>query len=127
MTKVKRSNDCGNSPKNLFIEEMEIAFAQGNREFLANAVTLDIHWTIIGQKAAHGIDEFLALLQETVQRAEVLEIAIHHVVTHGKAGAVNGVRQENDGKTYDFCTVYEFGNAKGTSIREVSHYAIARI
>lgn len=38
----------------------------------------------------------------------MLEIFIHHVMTHGKAGAVNDVRQSNDGKTYDFLSSNRF-------------------
>lgn len=67
MTKIVRSKDCGNSPKNKFIEELEIAFAKHDIEFLLNSVTDDIHWNIVGQESVHGMDEF----SEALKRASL--------------------------------------------------------
>jgi hypothetical protein len=95
-------------------------------EFLLNVVTDDVHWNLVGHKSSHGAGEFIEALRKVSQTSEVTELAIHHVVTHGKAGAVNGVRKHKDGVTCDFCTVYEFSNAKGTSVSGITHYAIVR-
>lgn len=124
MTKIIRSEDCGNSPKNKFIENIEIAMAKNDTDFLLSAIDSDIHWHIIGQKSVQGKNEFLETLTEIFQSSEVTEITINHVMTHGKAGAVNGSRKHKNGKTFQFCTVYVFSNAKGTSIKEITHYAI---
>ena len=124
MIKIVRSKDCGNSPKNKFVEELEIALAKRDVEFLLNSVTDDIHWNIVGQKSVRGRDAFLEALKRIPRPSEVTEIFIKHVVTHGKAGSVNGVCRRKDGKTYGFCTVYEFGNAKGANVREITHYEI---
>lgn len=126
MTKIIRSKDCGNSPKNKFLEELEIALAKRDVGFLLKSVTDNIHWNIVGQKSVRGTEELSETLQRISHDSEVTEIAIHHVVTHGKAGAVNGTKKNRDGKTFDFCTVYEFSNAKGTSVNSIIHYAIER-
>jgi hypothetical protein len=49
---------------------------------------------------------------------------MHHIATHGKAGAVNGTTKLKNGKTRAFCDVYEFSGAKGTSIKEITSYVI---
>jgi hypothetical protein len=127
MTKIIRSKDCGNSPKNKFVEDVKIAFAKHNVKFLLNNLTDDIAWQIAGQKPIHGKNELVAAIQGTSQSSEVTEVAIHHVVTHGYAGAVNGLRKHRDGKTYDFCTIYVFSNSRREKVREITHYAIERI
>jgi hypothetical protein len=126
VTKIIRSKDCGNSPKNRFIEDLEIAFAKRDVEFLLNSVTNDVLRNIVGRESIRGMNDLSEALQRTAQTSEVTEITIYHVVTHGKAGSVNGTRKHKDGKTYDFCTVYEFSNAKGSSIKGITHYAIER-
>lgn len=126
MTKIIRSQDCGNSPKNQFLEDVEIAIAKNDIEFLLNIVTADIHWQNVGQKPVIGQEALAETLKGDYLSSEVEELTVDHVVTHGRAGSANGVRKYKDGKTYGFCTVYEFGNAKGTTIRKVMHYAIER-
>jgi ketosteroid isomerase-like protein len=124
VTKVIRSKDCGNSPKNKLLEEVEIALANRDVGFLLTSVTDDVHWRFVGHESLRGANALFEALHRTSRPSEVAEITIHHVVTHGKAGAVNGTRKHKDGKTYGFCTVYEFSNAKGTSVSGITHYAI---
>lgn len=124
MIKIIRSEDCGNSPKNKFIEDMEIAIVEKDTKFLWKAISPDIHWHIIGEKSVQGASQFLDTLATIFEVSDVAEIAINHVISHGKAGAVSGFRKHINGKTYEFCTVYVFSNAKATSIKEIKHYAI---
>jgi hypothetical protein len=126
LPRILRSKDCGNSPKNKLLEELEIAIAKSDIEFILNVVTDDVHWNIVGHKSSHGAREFIEALRKVSQTSEVTELAIHHVVSHGKAGSVNGARKHKDGMIYDFCTIYEFSNAKGTSVSGITHYAIER-
>lgn len=126
MTKINRSQDCGNSPKKQFLENVEIAIAKNDIEFQLNKVTADIHWQNVGQKPVIGPEALAEALKGNYLFSEVEELTVDHVFTHSSAGSANGVRKYKDGKTYDFCTVYEFGNAKGTTIRKVMHYAIER-
>jgi hypothetical protein len=123
--RIIKSDDCGNSPKTKSIQEIEIAFAKGDSQFLLARVTPDIQWCIVGAKQIEGMDALREMLG-AVHRSPVTQIAIRHAFTHGKAGCVNGVRQHKDGKTYDFSTVYEFSSAKGASVSQVIHYAIPR-
>jgi len=123
LTKVIVSEDCGNSPKNIFLQNLTIAFAKGDKQSILESVTDDIRWQIVGEKHIQG-KEAVADALEGLGIDKVEELTIHHVVSHGKAGAVNGISKLNNGKKIAFCDVYEFSGAKGTSVREIVSYLI---
>ena len=123
MTKVVLSKDCGNSPKNIFLEKLTIAFAKGDAKFILGNVTDDIHWNIVGDRLVQGKDAFAEALK-WMKNEQTVELTINHVTTHGKAGAVNGTTKLKNGKRRAFCDVYEFNGAKGTSVKEITSYVI---
>ena len=92
MTKIIKSDDCGNSPKNLLVESISIALALGDGRSLSGSVTDDIRWNIIGTDLLQGKESFDARLEQ-LKNDKVTEIVIQHVATHGKAGAVNGPKK----------------------------------
>jgi len=123
LTTVIVSEDCGNSPKNIFLQNLTIAFAKGDVRSILDSVTHDIRWYIVGDKLVQGKEAFVEAL-ERAGNDKVEELTIHHVVSHGRAGAVNGISKLKNGKTIAFCKVYEFSGAKGSSVREITSYAI---
>lgn len=121
MTMVNIREDCGNSPKNILVQDLTIALAKGNIAFILSSVTDDVEWNIPGDSCTRG----KAHLAEALGRLpKVAEITIQHVATHGKAGAVNGTQTLTNGRTQAFCHVYEFGNTKGTQIKSITSYVI---
>ncbi|MEW5988406.1 MAG: nuclear transport factor 2 family protein [Chloroflexota bacterium] len=123
MIKVNTSADCGNSPKNLFLQKVTIAFATGDVQTVLNAVADDIALEIIGEGMVQGKDEFAKTLKRlTIKTAT--ELTIDHVVSHGKAGAVNGTIERNKGTSLSFCNVYEFTGAKGDCVKKILSYRI---
>jgi hypothetical protein len=123
MTKIIRSEDCGNSPKNIFLEKLTIAIAKGDAKFILRSITEDARWTIVGERVIEG-QEALAESLERIKHNEIAELTMYHIATHGKAGAVNGRLKLKGGRTQAFCNVYEFGNAKGVNVREITSYVI---
>ena len=123
MTKVILSEDCGNSPKNIFLKDLTIAFAKGDIKYLLGKVTDDIRWNIISDRLIQGKENFSEAL-EKMKSDMATELTIHHIATHGKAGAVNGVKKLKSGKSLAFCDVYEFKDAKGSSVKEITSYVI---
>jgi SnoaL-like domain len=121
MTKVIIGEDCGNSPKNIFVQELTIAFAKGESKFILDRVTDDIRWNIVGDTLIEGKDNFIKAI-ERMKNDKVAQLTIHHVATHGKAGAVNGTSTFEDGKTRAFCHVYEFSNTKAVAVKEIISY-----
>ena len=123
MTKVIIGEDCGNSPKNLFVQDLTVAFVKGDARYLLKKVTADVRWNILGDQVIQGGDHFADMLEER-KRDRATELTILHIATHGKAGAADGRIRFKNGKILAFCNVYEFINTKGTSVREITSYVI---
>lgn len=123
MTKVIIGEDCGNSPKNIFLQKLTIAFANVDSKYIVSNVTDNFRWNIVGDQLIQG-KEHLARALEQAKSDKAAELTIHHVSTHGKSGAVNCTRKWKNGKTQAFCDVYEFKDTKGSSVREITSYLI---
>ena len=123
MTRVITSEDCGNSPKNIFIQDLTIAFARRDSKFILDNVTDEIRWNIVGDQLIEGKGNFARAL-EKIRNDKAMQLTVQHVATHGKAGAVNGTTKLKNGKTYGFCDVYEFSNNKGAAVKEIISYVI---
>jgi len=123
MTNIIIGKDCGNSPKNIFLEHVTAAFAKNDIAFLLSRVTDDIVWDMVGAEKFSGKAAFAAAL-ERVNSVETLELVIKHVLSHGRAGAVDGVRKMADGKTFSFCHIYVFSSVKYTHIKEITSFVI---
>jgi hypothetical protein len=123
MMKINVSKDCGNSPKNIFIQNLTIAFAKGETGFILESVAEDIVWNIAGGLLIQGKRDFTNVLKG-MKNDKTVELNIFHVTSHGKAAAVNGTQKLKSGEILAFCVVYEFTNAKGTVIKEITSYRI---
>jgi hypothetical protein len=64
MTKVIIGEDCGNSPKNIFVQELTIAFAKADSRLLLKNVTEDVRWDILGDQVIQGKDRLAEALEE---------------------------------------------------------------
>ena len=123
MSRVIISKDCGNSPKNIFLQKMTIAFADRDIGYLLGGIVEDFRWERPGELVIQGKDDFIQVLKQ-LNRVKVEEVTILHALTHGKAGAVDGTQELSSGKSYAFCDIYEFSNAKGTKVKEIKSFLI---
>jgi hypothetical protein len=123
MTRVIVSEDCGNSPKNIFLKNLTIALAKRDSRFILDNVTDDFRWNIPGEQLIEGKHNFAKAL-EKLKADTATEMSIQHIATHGKAGFVNGITQFRNGKTYAYCDAYTFSNTKGTAVKEITSYLI---
>jgi hypothetical protein len=124
MTRVIIGEDCGNSPKNLLLQKLTLAFARRDTPFILSRMTDDIRWTVVGVTQLEGKEALAeALAQAKAEKPVALTVA--HVLSHGKAGAVDGTLKLKDGTVRAFCDVYEFSGAKGTVVRALTSYVVA--
>lgn len=123
MMRVIIGEDCGNSPKNIFVQDFTVAMARGDLQSVLNRVTDDIRWNVVGDRVIQGNDRFAEALEEE-KNDKAVQLNIDHIATHGKAGAVDGRIILKSKKKYAFCHVYEFSNAKGIAIKEITSYVI---
>jgi hypothetical protein len=124
VTEIVRSPDCGNSPKNLFAQETAVALATGDLEFILDHIDDDVDWRIAGRERLRGKTALANRLRDVPEPAA---LTVHHVMTHGKVGSVNGTMIFPGGRTREFCDVYEFTNARGNAIRTITSYIIEGI
>lgn len=103
MTRVIASEDCGNSPKNIFVQDLTIALAKGDSRYIPENVREGIRWNILGVQHIQGKEQLVEALKLS-KLGKVVELTIEHVATHGKAGVVNGIRKLAKGKRSRFVT-----------------------
>jgi len=120
---VNINKDCGNSPKNLLLQRMTVAFAEGDVDTILEVVAEDFCWNKIGEKLIQGKINLIKELAH-FNLTNVEELTILHALTHGKAGAVDGRIKYTNGKMAAFCDVYEFTSAKGTRVKEIISFVI---
>ena len=120
MMKVIRSSGCGNSPKQKLVEDMSVALAGADVGIMASLAVPELVWLHIGKKPIEGQGAVLSAIRKS---GPATEVAIDRVVSHGRAGAVNGIITRS-GKHTAFCHMFEFKNAKGTHVKSISTYSI---
>jgi hypothetical protein len=123
MVKIIVKSNCGNAPKIEFLKEINIAFVEGNSDFLIESVTDNIVWKIIGDRIIEGKEKFKNEL-EKMNSEKASELKLNRILTHGKEGAVSGIIKMENGKEYAFSDFYEFRSAKGDKVKEITSYII---
>jgi hypothetical protein len=121
MTKVQRSQDCGNSPKNQLLQELTVAIARSDKAKLLGFLAVDVQWSLVGKKSISGAE---AVCKALMHSGKATALTIEHVISHGRSGAVDGVVVFGD-KKRAFCHVYEFGSARGVNVSGITTYSIA--
>ena len=112
MTEIRRSSDCGNSPKNARAEEIALALmGVGALEeaLIAEAASWDRP-----SGAVTGRAEITAAA--AAESADL--IRVEQVVTHGRAGSVSG-RVTRGSETRAFCHVIRFTTAAARKIAQL--------
>ncbi len=125
MTIISGNTDCGNSPKMKFLKEFNIAFANGDKSFLADHITENVVWDIVGDQKIEGRESFVKEFEKMKSRMPS-ELIFDKVITHEKAGAVYGMMKMKNGESYAFADIYEFSNAKGEKVKSIVSLVIKR-
>jgi len=123
MIRAVRSPDCGNSPKNRFVQELAIALARPQAALVARCVSDDVRWRIPGQTELAGRSVVIQHLRRR-RAPDLAQIVIHHVATHGTTGCVDGTLEFRHRSPVHFCDVYEFTSAKGNCVRSITSYVV---
>ena len=121
MTKIVRSDGCGNSPKNLLVQSLAIAIEKCDRTVLSRCVADDLSWALPGRKTLEGRAAALAHLR-TYRPTPPLRISVRRAFSHGRGGAADGSVVLSSGMTLGFCHVVEFSSVKGDKISSVCTY-----
>ncbi|MEM6430697.1 MAG: nuclear transport factor 2 family protein [Deinococcota bacterium] len=122
--KINVQADCGNAPRKLLLRDISIAFVENDVEMLLEHAHKDITWNRVGNSITEGKAAFEeVLLHRTLPEAR--ELTLHHILTHGKEGAVSGTVMFNDGLQHDFCDVYVFSSTTSKLVKVLRSFGIA--
>ncbi len=117
MTRVSRSVDCGNSPKNRLVEDVVVALEVLDVDFLLGILDSNAVWAFAGGRAVSA----QTILSRLSTMKAPTALTIDRVMSHGKVGAVNGIAKH--GKDVQrFCHVIEFTSAKFTRVGRIESY-----
>lgn len=113
--------------KRRFLQRLQEAFASSDTTYIAEQVTDDVRWTIIGDRTIDGKEAFVAALKEMEVDAP-MELSVGHIITNGDTASVDGTIRMPDhiggGKAYAFCDVYELRGSENPKIKEMTSYVI---
>jgi hypothetical protein len=125
MVKITVPKDCGNAPKKLFVRDFILAIARNDSALVSRNTTDDISWNLVGGQCFGGKQDVLAELQRR-RSAQVSQLIIDTIVTHGYDGVADGLIKFKDGKTVAFCDVYQFrASTNNAPIKAIRTYTIA--
>ncbi|SHM35197.1 SnoaL-like domain-containing protein [Cyclobacterium lianum] len=105
----------------VFLKRLNEAFANSELEFILDAVTDDIQWTIVGDRVISGKEPFAKSLREMAS-PQPMKLEIRHMVTHGREAVVEGSMISPEGKNYSFCDIYSFNGFKDPKIKAMKSY-----
>ncbi|MEX2380639.1 MAG: nuclear transport factor 2 family protein [Vicingaceae bacterium] len=123
--KVNCKEDCGNAPLKEMIRDFNIAFGQGDVESIAEKLTDDMVWEMMGEHKFVGKEKVVEEL-EKMKEYTASELSIDHIITHGKAASCNGsFIMKEGGAKYAFCDVYDFDKSgKNARIKKMISFGI---
>lgn len=123
-TKITYPDDCGNSPKKIFLRDFNIAFVKSDVDFILDSITDDVYWDQVGEDNLNGKEAFANILTH-MQDNKIVELHIQNIITHGNVGSLNGTMTMENRKTYAFCDVYEFASSRNNlKIKALTSYII---
>ncbi|MGA8852851.1 MAG: nuclear transport factor 2 family protein [Christiangramia sp.] len=111
--------------KEELLRKLNDAFANCNTQFLANSVTNDILWKIVGEKTISGKKEFEESL-EKMRLGGPMKITIEDITISDEKSVVEGMVEFKiePGKLrkYAFCDIYIFSETDERKFRELRTY-----
>ena len=107
------------------LEKLNEAFAKCDIDFLANSVTEDITWNIVGEKIISGKKDFEKAL-DRMRHGGPTEIKVNEIIISEDRSVVEGIVEfyvePGKKKKYAFCDVYIFSKKEKTKFKELRTY-----
>lgn len=120
MTRIQTNASCGNSPKNQLLVDFLIAIARADKSAVAALVTEDVVWSPVGGKSVNGAAAFCKTI---TRHGAAARLSVEHVVTHGRAGAIDGIVEFGE-KRRAYCYIVDFANAKGSAVKRLTSFSL---
>ncbi|MGF1636680.1 MAG: nuclear transport factor 2 family protein [Cyclobacteriaceae bacterium] len=122
MSLLKTTSELDDSPRTKFLLDFNLAFANGDADFIIKNVSEDIEWIIYGDKHISGKEAFIAEIN-IMKAYKADELLIHSIINQNNKAALNGEMKMGD-KTYAFCDFYLFKDSGSTLIKQLDSYVL---
>ena len=110
-----------------FVEQVNDAFARGDMAFIADHVTDDVTWSMMGEPVIEGRDA----LRRTMRRmgdGPLPTIRVTDMIINGLSvfaeGTMTLADESGTARTYGFCDVYRLTDEDEPRIREMTSYVV---
>ena len=118
--KTTLPTDCGNAPRIGVVADVVTNWAQGDAEALAEWLTDDATWTLVGTTEHNGEDAALHVCPSDA--ATHLEVT--SIITHGRLASCDGFLDTEKGRI-GFSHAFRFASTSKTAkIKDVRSYCI---
>jgi hypothetical protein len=117
--KIIENADSGNSPKNNFVQNLEIAISKSDFDFIEDSTSEDLEWEVCGHgtyKGSHAVSSALKALNLISAK----ELTIEYVLSHGKTGASKSLRASGEGNSQYVSHFFRFSSAKGVQVSRIT-------
>lgn len=126
MTKINVQPDCGNAPRKLYLKDFNVALAKGDIEFFKKNIHENITWELVGASLVKGKENYLkALVQYKLWK--VKQLTIDTIITHGPDASVSGRLITADNSQFNYCDIYKFKSAGGTTIHSIKSFLLPEL
>ena len=119
---VQINEDCSHSPKKEFIKDLNVAFAEGDINFIKQHVSEDIEWNFVGSWVKSGKEVFEEL--ERVKDSRVERLYLDCIIVYENRASCNGIIFMQNGNDYHFCDVFELNMADDKMVKKITSYMI---
>ena len=122
MAKITIHADYGGSPLKAFIKDYNIAFAEGNADFIIASASESIVWKMTGEKEMKGKEAFakeINIMKDYVAD----ELTINSIIVEGNLASADGSMKMGESE-YAFSDVYEFEDSDEIRIIELRSFGI---
>lgn len=124
LARIVVDDDCNNAPKRALLRDLLIAWVHGDWETMRPLLAEDIAWEFVGEPTVRGRE---ALMERAAEGdpAEMTDVVIARILSHGKLGAIEGTIALRNGMQLGFCHVVTFsGHAKTAPVMQMRSFVV---
>lgn len=104
--------------------DLAVAFARGDLTPQIGTLAHDVVLDVVGDRRLEGVEAVGKFVEQT-RVANIKELHIHHIITHGPTAALNASLMTEDDMRHEYCDVYVFASAgKQAKLKEITSYRI---
>lgn len=117
-------DDCDNAPKRALLRDLLIAWAHGDWDVVRSLLAEDLAWEIVGEAMVQGREGMIERASAS-DPAELAEVVIDRILSHGKLGAIEGTISLRNGERLGYCHVVTFAsNAKTAPVKQMRSFVM---